>query len=342
MGFAALSRDTYLDAEWYSRQDPKPFKELALEGWIASQALPQIFDANGWVNDLRADKIGDEFGKHYILKGGGDEYQRLAEIKATNAAMIIPVNFPDAYDVDDPLDAERISLTDLKHWEMAPANPGMLEKAGIDFAITADHLKDKGDLLKNIRKAIEYGLSETTALKALTEIPARLINIQNKVGSLNPGMEANFIVCSGNLFGEETVLSENWVQGKRYPLMDALDFSGKYNLMIDTTPYGLEISGKPGAHKLKVKVTDSLNVDAKSKIEQELISISFNTSIKGKKQELVRLSGWRQGQGWKGSGQLANGNWVEWKADYTGPLDKKDEKKEEKKEKPVIVDVIYP
>ncbi|MFM7850851.1 MAG: amidohydrolase, partial [Flammeovirgaceae bacterium] len=103
MGFTALLRQTYLDAEWYNKLNPKPYKDLSLEGWIATQNLPQIFEANGWLNDLRADKIGDEFGKQYIIRGGGDEYQRISEVKATNAPLIVPVSFPEAFDVDDPL-----------------------------------------------------------------------------------------------------------------------------------------------------------------------------------------------------------------------------------------------
>jgi imidazolonepropionase-like amidohydrolase len=344
MGFASLLRQTYLDAEWYNKQSPKTFNDISLEGWTSSQSLPQIFEANSLVNDLRADKIGDEFGKQYIIKGGGDEYQQISEIKRTNAPLIIPVNYPEPYDVDDPIDAERVSLADMKHWELAPANAGMLEKAGIDFAITSDRLKDKADFLKNIRKAIESGLTETMALKALTEIPARLVNIQNKVGSLNPGMEASFIIASGSLFDEETLILENWVQGKRYSIkgLDPSDYGGKYNLTVDNRSFPLEVTGKAGSHKLKVKVTDSLTVDAKSKIERELISISFNIA-KGKIEDVVRLSGWRQGNGWKGSGQLSNGAQIEWKADFTGPLDKKEDKKEAKKsEKSPIGDVLYP
>ncbi len=343
MGFSALLRQTYLDADWYDKQTPKPFKDLSLDGWIASQNLPQIFETNGWVKDLRADKIGDEFGKQYILYGGGDEYQRISEIKATNASFIIPVNFPDAYDVDDPFDADRVSLTDMKHWEMAPANASFMEKAGIEFAITSDRLKDRADLLKNVRKAIEYGLTEAAALKALTETPAKLVNVQNQVGSLATGLEANFLISSGNIFDEATVINENWVQGKRYPVkeVDNTDLSGKYKLTAGDKSYTLEVSGKSGDYKFKVKITDSLSMDAKSKLERELISLSFNTT-KEKKNDLVRLTGWRQGTGWKGEGQLADGKSITWNADFTGALDKKDNKKEDKKEKPTIGDVIYP
>ena len=37
----------------------------------------------------------------HVLLGGGDEYERIEEIKATNASYILPINFPDAYDIED-------------------------------------------------------------------------------------------------------------------------------------------------------------------------------------------------------------------------------------------------
>jgi hypothetical protein len=59
--------------------------------------------------------------------------------------------------------------------------------------------------------------------------------------------------------------------------------------------------------------------------------------------ETIRLSGWRQANSWIGKGQLVNGTWVDWKADLTGPLDRKDEKKDEKKTtKPEVGSVTYP
>ena len=155
MGYVALLRQTYLDAEWFANQNPRPFADNSLEAWIQNQKIPQIFDATEWKDVVQADKIGDEFGVHYIIKGGGDEYKRINEIKATNAALIVPVSYPEPFDVDDAFDATRVSLADMKHWELAPTNPAALEKAGIIFALTANGLKKSSDLIPNVRKAIE-------------------------------------------------------------------------------------------------------------------------------------------------------------------------------------------
>src|SRR5690606_446798 len=115
MGFMALLRQTYLDAAWYQSAANEGYVDNSLMAWNTLQELPQIFEAPGWMQILRADKLGDEFGVQYIIRGNGDEYQRLDAIKATNAPLIVPVSFPDAYDVDDPYDAQNVRLKDMMH-----------------------------------------------------------------------------------------------------------------------------------------------------------------------------------------------------------------------------------
>lgn len=326
MGFISLLRQTYMDAEWYGQFNPRPFKDQGLEGWISSQNLPQVFDAGGWIDVLRADKIGDEFGVQYIIKSSGDSYKRINEIKNTRASLIVPVNFPDAYDVEDPIDAERVSLADMKHWELAPTNLGRLEAAGISFAITSAGLKKKSDFLGNVKKAIDNGLSENAALRALTDTPARLLRMNGQVGSLRSGMLANFIITSGGLFDDNTVIHENWVQGRpnRYKPLDVADFAGKYTLTVNGKTYDMEVSGKPGSQKAKIIVNDSTSIDVKGKFEKNLVSMSFPEEAKGK--ESIRLSGWVNENGWKGTGQLVDGSWIDWSATKSGELEK-DEKK---------------
>ena len=343
MGFIAVLRQTYLDAEWYGSQNPRPFTDNSLEAWIRNQQLPQIFDATSWMNVLRADKIGDEFGVQYIIKGSGDEYKRINEIKATRANMIIPVNYPEAYDVEDSFDAARVSLAEMKHWELAPANLAALEKAGVNFAITSSGLKKVSDFLPHVRKAIEHGLSETVALKALTATPAQLIKADDMIGSLKKGMLANFIITSGKLFDEKTILYENWVQGQSFELksMDTRDFSGNYQLIINGTSYNLEVSGEAGSHKSKIKVNDTTSIDATSTFGNDVITLSFKPDKKN--QGSIRLSGWSDVTGWKGNGQLIDGTWTNWSATRTGDLasqTKANPAAEDKKEE--VGKVIYP
>lgn len=121
MGYVSLLRQTFLDAGWYKTKPVEEGFNATLQSWNDIQGLPQIFEANDKWNDLRADRIGDEFGVQYILKAGQNEYQRIKDMKATNATFILPLNFPQGQDVEDPNDARLVSLEDMKQWEMAPS-----------------------------------------------------------------------------------------------------------------------------------------------------------------------------------------------------------------------------
>ena len=209
MGSISLLRQTYYDAQWYKNQ--KEEFNISLDEFNKTQSLPQLFEVNDALSVLRADKIGDEFGKQFIFKTDGKEYQRIAAIKATGGSFIIPVNFPKPYDVENPVDARNISLSQLKDWELAPSNPAALEKAGVRFAITAYGLESSKDFMANIRTAIDNGLSEKQALKSLTEVPASLLGVADQVGSLAPGKLANFIITSDAVFKKESAIYENWV-----------------------------------------------------------------------------------------------------------------------------------
>ncbi|MBX2842872.1 MAG: amidohydrolase family protein [Flammeovirgaceae bacterium] len=346
MGCVAVLRQTYLDAKWYESNLNKEFFDNSLEAWNVSQSLPQIFDAKDWQSVLLADKIGDEFGVQYIIVGSGEEYKRIEEIKATGAKLIVPINFPDAYEVEDPFEARNIKLADMMHWELAPGNLAALEKAGIDFSLTADGLKSKGDFLVNLRKAVKNGLTATTALKAITYNPAQFINAGSTVGSLENGNMANFVIFSEDLFEEESELMENWVNGKQFIIKkkDETDYAGKYLLEVGDSTFNLEVSGKPAKHTFKIVINDSTKIDVNAGLEETLINLSFAPNKTEK--AVIRLSGWIDGKTFKGKGQLTDGTWVEWNAAYTGELDKddedKDEKNEEEKEKELTAKVLFP
>jgi hypothetical protein len=87
---------------------------LSLTALSENEKLVQIFATEDKLNSLRASKIAKEFGLNYIMKGIGNEFERIEEIKKTNAQFIIPINFP--VDVSDPNQANQMELTDLRFW----------------------------------------------------------------------------------------------------------------------------------------------------------------------------------------------------------------------------------
>ena len=341
MGIIALLRQNFLDAQWYKTKPATEGTNLSLQAFNDNLTLPQIFDAGDKWNDLRADKVGDEFGVQYILKAGGNEYQRIEEVKKTNASFIVPLSFPQAMDVEDPTDARFVALADLKNWEMAPTNPGAFEKANINFALTANGLKDMSTFMANLRKAIQLGLTESKALDALTKVPATLIGIYDRAGSLDAGKIASFLITSGPVFAENTVIYQNWIQGNKYSVKDDgwKDIRGVYNLVLNADTYKLEIKGDIAKPTASVISTDTSKADFT--LNNNLVKLNF--TLKKDNRASTRLSGVMGNGVISGTGQLANGTWVNWTANKTGdaPADTSSRKKREFGDRK-MGEVVYP
>ncbi|WP_025762038.1 amidohydrolase family protein [Dyadobacter tibetensis] len=315
MGAVALLRQTYYDAKWYEGNPKKEGENLSLKAFNEIKKLPAFFESTDKYGIMRADKIGDEFDIQYIVKGSGDEYQRLEEIKKTNATLVLPLNFPNPYDLSDPWDAELVSLTDLKHWELAPKNAAMVAEAGIPFALTLSGIKNKSEFWKNIRLAIAYGLSKEKVLEALTIQPARLLNVEKELGSLAAGKMANFLITSSELFAENNIIYENWVQGKRYvqTASDRPDVRGVYDLLIENQPSGkLRIEGTVDQPTFTILMVDSSKISPKVSLANEIITLSFKP--KKEQAQTLRLTGWRTSKGFKGEGVAADGQKLNWSA----------------------------
>ena len=285
MGSIALLRQTYLDAAWYKNNGDGEGKNISLEEWNKNQNLPQIFEADDKWNCLRANRIANEFGVKYILKAGGNEYQRMKEMAATKATFILPLNFPKAMDVEDPNDARYVSLADMENWELAPTNPSAFEKANIPFCLTADGLKDAKSFFANLHKAIDAGLSEKTALEALTKNPAITLNVYDEVGSIEPGKLANFIITNGPVFEDKTVILQNWIQGEKYGVKedDWNNVAATYQLVITSN------TGIANNYTLDVKSYHSASVIGKDTLatkfsfDGKMVQINFSPIAPPKK-----------------------------------------------------------
>jgi len=320
MGSIALIRQTYLDAKWYATKPATEGVNLSLEAFNANAGLPQIFVADDKWSVLRADRIAKEFGTQYILRGADNGYQRIDELAKTKATFIIGVDFPAALDVEDPNDARFVSLADMKHWELAPTNPAAFEKAGIPFSITTAEMKDSKQFLANLRKAVQYGLSETKALEAITKTPAIFLGVYDQVGSLDAGKWANFIITTEPVFSSNSKIVENWIQGNKYEINpnEWNNYAGKYSLVVNnngaTTNYALEVKKDLSA---TIIGTDTLT--AKITIADAIIKMSFPEK-KGRMAETIRLGGAVVGNSWSGLGLDAKGNKVSWTANFVGPM----------------------
>lgn len=316
MGVIALLRQSYLDAAWYKSNPAKEGINLSLKAWNDNLSLPQVLEANDKWNVLRADRVGDEFGVQYIFKAGGNEYQRIKEMAETKAAFILPLNYPSAMDVEDPNEVRFTGLDDMKHWELAPSNPGAFEKAGITFCLTTSDLGNPGDFTANLRKAMEYGLTEAKALEALTKTPATLLGIYDKAGSLEAGKLANFLITSGPVFQEKTVLYQNWIQGKRFGVKEDgwNNVKGTYKLVANTASgtktFTVELKD---AGVASFVANDTLT--GKYSYDGKLVKLSYSEGRGPRAVETV-LGGVASGAFWSGTGRDGAGNAFTWTASF--------------------------
>ncbi|MDP6536390.1 MAG: amidohydrolase family protein [Gammaproteobacteria bacterium] len=338
MGAFALLRQTFLDAEWFGSQQPRPFTDDTLEAWSRYRSLPQVMEVDNWQQALTVDRIGDEFDTQYVIKTTGDSYRHAGLIKDTGAALIVPVDFPEAPEVEDSLTADDISLEDLKHWELAPFNLRILAEQEIPFSVTSSGADD--EFWANLRTAVDNGLPARQAIDALTRIPAQMLGLSDLVGQLAPSSLANFIITSDELFADDSLILENWIQGERFVLNEGDDNrEGVYDLAVADQNFTLELAFDEGIGSAKLVLPEDETRRVNLDLTEDLISLSFVIDDEGNRE---RLSGWPEGSGWRGNGRTPDGALVDWQLTRSGNLDAESDGGDEEGEAELPGALIYP
>ena len=320
MGAMALLRQFFHDAEWYKKGGAKN-TDLALQAHIDNAGLPAIFEAKNKLDVARAAKIGKEFKLPFIITASGKEYEQLSSLKALNARLLVPVNFPKAYDVTDPVSTQKIALSDMRYWNQAPANPAKVAAAGIPFALTTYGLSNKRNFLTHLRKAVAYGLNKSEALAALTTVPAKMLKKDKLLGQLKKGALANFIVTDGPLFSDATKIEENWVQGSRHKIIQKEDINidGKYTLMMQENQLSLEIKNSQSKIAATVKM-DSVKLKAKTSYKDGWISLQLQNSEKAYAQLSGKITNPKHIEG---TGTSFDGKSISWMAHFKEAVEEK-------------------
>ena len=273
MGAVALARQAILDAQWYRdahaavAADPAlPLPEqndaLAALQPVLDGSMPIIVTASNEQFVQRADQFAAEFGLSLVIVGSGREYRRLSEIAQLRRSLILPLAFPRPPAVSTPEAAENVTLEDLLHWDIAPENPARVDAAGIRFAFTTNRLSSSSDFLKSLRKAVSRGLSRTSALRALTSNAAEILGLGDQLGTLEPGRLASMVITDGDLFGDQTKITETWVSGQRFQHdpPPARQSTGTYELALSqsgTFPQKLYLEITDTAGRLKGRISRS-------------------------------------------------------------------------------------
>jgi imidazolonepropionase-like amidohydrolase len=179
-----------------------PERDLKLEalGRVLRREMKARIHAHRADDMLTAIRIAEEFGLDLTLEHATEGYK----IAGILAAKGIPVTA-------GPI---LFSRTKYELRRMTPKNPGLMTQAGVKVAIQTDEMSAVKYLTINAALAVREGLPEDEALKAITINAAEIIGVEDRVGSLEAGKDADVVVFDGHPFDYRTVVDLVLVDGQ--------------------------------------------------------------------------------------------------------------------------------
>lgn len=104
----------------------------------------------------------------------------------------------------------------LEMMDFSLATGAVLERAGVACAIhTDDPVTDSRLFLRTAALAVRAGMSRAKALEAVTLAGARMLRLQDRIGSLDVGKDADLVVLSGDPFSVQTKVLQTFVEGRK-------------------------------------------------------------------------------------------------------------------------------
>lgn len=209
---AALVREKFIAAQEYrdkivrAKDDAEklPARDLGLETLAEALAGERTVQHHTHRADdiLTVLRLQKEFGFRVVLHHVSEGWKVADEIAAAKAPCSVIV-------VDSP--GGKLEARDMD-WKTAAA----LEKAGVLTGFhTDDPVTDSRFFLRSAALAVRAGMTRAGALKGLTLAGATMLDLQDRVGSLEPGKDADFVILSGDPFSNYTHVLETWVEGRK-------------------------------------------------------------------------------------------------------------------------------
>ena len=218
---ASLDRELFLKAQEYKRKIEKAGKDSSKlpERDLRMEPLVEVLNGKRTVhfhthkyNDiLTVIRLSKEFGFKPVLHHLSEGWMVADEIaKAGLYCSIISIDAPGG-----KLEATNLSLK----------TGGILEKAGVQVGFhTDDGITDSRLFLRSAALNVREGMSRQKALEGLTIVGAKMLDLSSKVGSLEKGKDADFVLLSGDPFSVYTKVEQTWVEGKkRYDISNLED-----------------------------------------------------------------------------------------------------------------------
>ena len=304
MGTLSYIKQVFEDTQHYSQagaayaSNPsgreRPMFDRTLEPLVAAISgdtpflmpaqLPREFD--------RALAISEEYNLRTILYGGQGAYERIERLQATRTPVLISLNWPKEKKDRDP-EADTPIRT-YYHRRMAVMTPAKLADAGVRFAFYSDDLASTSEILENVRKAVDAGLSNESALKALTLDAAAVYGVSNRLGSIEKGKIANLVLASDWPWAEDAEIAAVFVDGSRFDLSEdeeeaappAQDVSGTWDLTMQSPRGAREMTAEIDMSddgKVKGDITSEMGTTAMDdgKMAGEMLSFETTRSMGG-------------------------------------------------------------
>lgn len=198
---AAMARSLFLKAQQYAAKDPDE-RDLEMEALLEVLDGRRIvhFHTHEHQDILTALRLGEEFGFTPVLQHVSEGWKVADEIAAAGApASIIVLDSPGG-----KIEAD----------ELVIGTGGVLEAAGVDVAYhTDDGITDSRLLLRSAALGVRGGMSRAKALEAVTLAGARMLGLDDRLGSLEPGKDADFLVLSGDPLSTYTLVEQTYIDG---------------------------------------------------------------------------------------------------------------------------------
>ncbi|HEV8370767.1 MAG TPA: amidohydrolase family protein [Pyrinomonadaceae bacterium] len=197
-----------LDAYAKDSSLPRPNMNLVLEALVpyVRGLQPVIFRADREAEIRGAIKFAEEMKLKPIILGGDDAWKVTSLLKEKSVPVILTGVFQLPNREDDPYD-------------LLYENASKLQQAGVRFCISSG---DAGAEARNLPlyagMASAFGLSKTDALKAVTLYPAQIMNVADRLGSIEVGKMANLVVTDGDLLEIRTRIRYLFIDGRQVPL----------------------------------------------------------------------------------------------------------------------------
>jgi len=235
---AAMVREQFIKAQEYKKKliasakdkSKAPSRDLKMEGLVEILDRKRVVHFHTHRHDdvLTAIRISKEFGFKLVLHHVSEAWKIADEI----AAAKVPVSL---ILLDSP--GGKMEAIDIH-----PKSGAVLEKAGVDVAFhTDDPITDSRLFLRSAAIAVREGMSKSKALEGLTLAGARMLELDDRIGSLEKGKDADFIILSGDPFSVYTHVEQTWIEGikvfDRSNQEDKMYAVGGYNVYPEATTH---------------------------------------------------------------------------------------------------------